>query len=237
MPKRKNEASNFNGLPFKEITTRLGPDELVKRLKACLNYIEGVNELPTTSIQSFIDLSYTLISHSIKDHKSKDVKLLAACILIKVHQLLNLESPTNEESLKEMCELFISQLDHVKKSSSPLYNWAFTLLELLASTKFFVCCHVLEKQDILVDLIQKIYTIINHDQTSQVHHYLLDIATGVIQAAEHLPDQLLDAILLPVVEESDTSVVYDFAQHLIKRSSQYLQPFIQTVSNESNHVL
>ena len=87
--KQKSTTSTANPLPFKEITSRLGVDELVKRLK--VHYIQYAITLHSYRVvslisrtpegdlvQSLVDLSFTLTTSSIINHRNRDVLLLTA---------------------------------------------------------------------------------------------------------------------------------------------------------------
>ena len=120
--KQKSTTSTANPLPFKEITSRLGVDELVKRLKvyyintvchyitflqSCLSYLEDIAVLPEGDlVQSLVDLSFTLTTSSIINHRNRDVLLLTACVLINLYRLFGTDSPNTEEQMKVIYTLY-----------------------------------------------------------------------------------------------------------------------------------
>ena len=89
----------------------------------------------------------TLVSPSLRLHKSKEVQLLTACILVNMLRLYYPDPPATEHQmivsvlalnisfitlfLKDIFNLFIGQLDGLKKPSNPLFKWTFSLLEVV----------------------------------------------------------------------------------------------------------
>ena len=126
MSRQRTRRADGNGLPFKEITSRLNTEELIKRLKVihhlhpfciaslsspspflplaqgCLSYLEDINELnpDTISQEQLISLSLTLLSPSIINNKSKEVLALAGVVLANLYRLFYPDIPHNEKQMK-----------------------------------------------------------------------------------------------------------------------------------------
>ena len=126
MSRQRTRRADGNGLPFKEITSRLNTEELIKRLKVthhlhpfciaslsspspflslpqgCLSYLEDINELnpDTISQEQLISLSLTLLSPSIINNKSKEVLALTGVVLANLYRLFYPDIPHNEKQMK-----------------------------------------------------------------------------------------------------------------------------------------
>uniref|UniRef100_A0A1X7TX01 Uncharacterized protein n=1 Tax=Amphimedon queenslandica TaxID=400682 RepID=A0A1X7TX01_AMPQE len=235
MPRqRKQRGAGSSALPFKEITAKLANEELIKRLKDCLNYLEDIDEVVDGTNDELITLSLDLLSPSILN-KTDETRSLVALVLANLYRLFLLDIPHNEKQKKSVFRLFISSFDSLKKSSDSLYKQTYSLLEILSVLSLFNMCLKFDDQDILVELFKKIQEIIRYipDQAHQVEQFLLKIMFSVLQEASHLSDQLLDTVLLPLIEphKSDEPLVYSFICKLIQKSSQYLEPFLRHFFN------
>ncbi|XP_019862097.1 PREDICTED: sister chromatid cohesion protein PDS5 homolog A-like, partial [Amphimedon queenslandica] len=173
MPRqRKQRGAGSSALPFKEITAKLANEELIKRLKDCLNYLEDIDEVVDGTNDELITLSLDLLSPSILN-KTDETRSLVALVLANLYRLFLLDIPHNEKQKK-----------------------------ILSVLSLFNMCLKFDDQDILVELFKKIQEIIRYipDQAHQVEQFLLKIMFSVLQEASHLSDQLLDTVLLPLIE-------------------------------------
>ena len=143
MSRQRTRRADGNGLPFKEITSRLNTEELIKRLKVnhhlhpfciaslsspflslpqgCLSYLEDINELnpDTISQEQLISLSLTLLSPSIINNKSKEVLALTGVVLANLYRLFYPDIPHNEKQMKVIIIIIINFINDVI-SSFPL---------------------------------------------------------------------------------------------------------------------
>lgn len=224
-----------SGPSLPEITAKLSADELVKRLKACLKYLLDCESLSETASDPVTQVASALVQPFVQRHKSKDVRLLAACCIAEVFRVCFPDPHYNEEELRLVFSLFVSQLQGLEKPSSPAFKWSFQLLESIASMKSFNLCLSLDAQDILADLFRMVFSIVNGDQSSKVRLYLLEVLTGLVQEGESLSQEIMDIILVNIVEpsKSENKVAYMFAVEFIKRASSYLEPYIQMFFNNA----
>jgi len=107
--------------------------------------------------------------------------------------------------------------------------------QCLASIKVFNLCLTLDATDIVSDLFKKLFSIINEEQSSKVKMYMADILASVVQEAESLSQEVMDAILVNIVEPNKTEnkSAYTFTVEFIRRNSYYLEPFIQLFFNNA----
>ena len=119
MPRKGAPAKS--SLPFKEINSKLGNEELIKRLKvwlfpllymydvdcsdhsycqACTIQLVEWDDLDDTTTRSLSELATTLVSPALRLHKSKDVCLFTACCHAQLIRLFHPSPPYSEVELK-----------------------------------------------------------------------------------------------------------------------------------------
>lgn len=231
----KSGASRNVNLPFQEITAKVSSDELVKRLKACSKFLAETEDLNDGLATSLASLSAILVEPFIQHHKTKDVRLLAACCIAELFRLFYPDPPYDEDQLKVVFALFVNQLQGLEKPSALSFRSSFHLLECLATTKAFNLCLSLDSQDLLADLFKMLFAIVNDQQSTKVKMYMMDIMSSIVQEGESLSQEILDAILINLVEpiKTNSKAVYNFAVDFVKKASQYLEPYIQLFFNNA----
>jgi sister-chromatid-cohesion protein PDS5 len=180
-------------------------------------------------------LSAVLVEPFIQHHKTKDIRLLAACCIAELFRIFYPDPPYGEDQLKVVFSLFVSQLQGLEKPGALSFRSSFHLLECLATTKAFNLCLSLDSQDLLADLFKMMFAIVNDEQSSKVKMYMMDVMSSIIQEGESLSQEILDAILVNLVEPTKTNsaAVYNFAVDFVRKASQYLEPYIQLFFNNA----
>lgn len=76
----------------KPITEDLGPDELIRRLKALTNTLQSMGQ-DEGMYQAYIPLALHLADEHFLTHQSRDVQLLIACCIADVLRVYAPEAP------------------------------------------------------------------------------------------------------------------------------------------------
>jgi sister-chromatid-cohesion protein PDS5 len=231
----RSGASRGSILPFQEINSKLSSEELVKRLRACSKFLAETEDLEDSIATPLASLSAVLVEPFIQHHKTRDVRLLAACCMAELFRLFYPDPPYDEDQLKVVFSLFVTQLQGLEKPGAPAFRSSFHLLECLATTKAFNLCLSLDSQELLADLFKMMFAIVNDQQSSKVKMYMMDIMSSVFQEGESLSQEILDAILTNFVEptKSNSKAVYNFAADFVRKTSQYLEPYVQLFFNNA----
>ncbi|CAH1778266.1 unnamed protein product [Owenia fusiformis] len=217
----------------KELTHELNKDELVKRLKCLARAFQEMGQEETT----YGNLAIYLASDFFLDHTSKDVRLLVACCVADVFRIFAPEAPYNEPGhLKEIFLFLVKQLRGLEDPEAPSFKRYFYLLENLAWVKSFnICIELEDNQEIFCNLYKLMFSIVNEKHSTKVKNFMLDMMCPLITEADSVSQELLDIILLNIIEpqKSENHQAYNLAKDLIKRTSNAIEPYIQTFFNNA----
>ncbi|XP_013182149.1 PREDICTED: sister chromatid cohesion protein PDS5 homolog B [Papilio xuthus] len=219
------------------ITDDLGPDELVRRLKALAHTLQGLGQ-DEGMYQQYIPLAIHLADEFFLTHPSRDVQLLIACCIADVLRVYAPEAPyKDQEQVKTIFLFLINQLQGLRDPKDPAFKRYFYLLENLAYVKSFNMCFELEDcQEIFCALFSLMFKIVNTEHSTKVKSFMLDVLCPLITESDVVSNELLNVILMNLVEPNkrDHKHAYSLAKDLIVKTSETLEPFIQTFFN---HVL
>ncbi|XP_013389020.1 sister chromatid cohesion protein PDS5 homolog B-B-like [Lingula anatina] len=218
----------------KEVSGDMNKEELVKRLKALARAFQDMGQ---DDNEKYTELALHLASEFFIDHSSKDVRLLVACCIADVFRIFAPEAPyTNQDQLKEIFLFLIKQLRGLDDPEAPQFKRYFYLLENLAWVKSFnICIELEDNQEIFCSLFKLMFDIINDKHTAKVKNFMLDMMCPLIAEADSVSQKLLDIILVNIIEpwKSQNRQAYDLAKDLIKRTSNAIEPYIQTFFNNA----
>lgn len=218
---------------FKEITTTLSKEELIRSLKTAAQELTNVEQGDSTS--EFDQFTASLATSYIFKHRDKDVKSYAACCLADLLRIYAPEPPFNENQLKNIFRLMLQQLKGLENVQGPSYKRHFYLLESLALVKTFNVCMELEAHDIIIDLFKLFFSVVSEHHNIRVKNFMLDVMCPLIQEGDALPQEILDAILLHLIEprKSKYKEAYKLACDLLDRCSASIEPYVQLFFNNT----
>ncbi|CAG4939387.1 unnamed protein product [Colias eurytheme] len=219
------------------ITDDLGPDELVRRLKALAHTLQGLGQ-DEGMYQQYIPLALHLADEFFLTHPSRDVQLLIACCIADVLRVYAPEAPyKDQEQVKTIFLFLINQLQGLRDPKDPAFKRYFYLLENLAYVKSFNMCFELEDcQEIFCALFALMFKIVNSEHSTKVKSFMLDVLCPLITESDVVSNELLNVILINLVEPNkrEHKHAYALAKELIVKTSDTLEPYIQAFFN---HVL
>ncbi|XP_063369502.1 sister chromatid cohesion protein PDS5 homolog B [Cydia amplana] len=219
------------------ITDDLGPDELVRRLKALAHTLQGLGQ-DEGMYQQYIPLAIHLADDFFLTNPSRDVQLLIACCIADVLRVYAPEAPyKDQEQVKTIFLFLINQLQGLRDPKDPAFKRYFYLLENLAYVKSFNMCFELEDcQEIFCALFSLMFKIVNTEHSSKVKSFMLDVLCPLITESDVVSNELLNVILMNLVEPNkrERKHAYALAKELISKTSETLEPYIQAFFN---HVL
>lgn len=218
----------------KEVNEEIGKDELVRRLKLLARAFQDMGQ---DDNEQYSGLALYLATDYFMDHQSKDVRLLVACCIADVFRIFAPDAPYTEAAqLKEIFMFLIKQLRGLEEPDAPSFKRYFYLLENLAWVKSFnICIELEDSQEIFCSLFQLMFSIISEKHSNKVRNFILDMMAPLITEADAVSQELLDIILINIIEPYKTQkrVAYQLAKDLLIRTSNAIEPFIQTFFNNA----
>lgn len=219
------------------VTDDLGPDELVRRLKTLAHTLQGLGQ-DEGMYQQFVPLALHLADEWFLSHPSREVQLLIACCIADVLRVYAPEAPyKDQEQVKTIFLFLIKQLAGLRDPKDPAFKRYFYLLENLAYVKSFNMCFDLEDcQEIFCALFSLVFKIVNDEHSNKVKSFMLDVLCPLITESDVVSNELLNILLINLVEPNkrDRKHAYLLAKELVVKTSETLEPYIQTFFN---HVL
>ncbi|XP_066923364.1 sister chromatid cohesion protein PDS5 homolog B-like [Clytia hemisphaerica] len=218
---------------FKEVGPSLSKDELIRRLKNAAQGLRNVDQGEQT--EDFDGFTASVASPFIFHHKDKDVKSFAACCFADILRIYAPEPPYNEDQLKDIFHLIISQLKGLENVNAPTYKRNFYILESLALVKTFNVCMELEATDIMHNMFKLFFSLISEQHDVRVKTFMLDVMAPIIQEEDSLPSEILETILLQLVSPRKTKKPqsYQLACDLLDRCSSSIEPYMQLFFNNA----
>ncbi len=125
-----------------------------------------------------------------------------------------------------------TQLKGLKDASSHGFKRCFYLLENLECVKTFLVCQELDdSQEIIVNLFDIIFKIINEKITPRVETLLFELLHPLLNDADQISTKVLDILFARIIEpaRSNNKEAYNLAVNLIKRGNQHFEYLVQNV--------
>ncbi|TPX40005.1 hypothetical protein SeMB42_g06166 [Synchytrium endobioticum] len=137
-----------------------------------------------------------LIQASLIMHKDKGIKILTACCIADVLKLFAPDAPYTLNELKEVFELFISQLRNLADTSSTYFAKYYYLLEQLSTVKSIILVTDLDGADeLLTEIFQDFFKMVQPKQKTNIYPYMLDILSALIEECQAVPQDCFDLIV------------------------------------------
>ncbi|TPX33974.1 hypothetical protein SmJEL517_g03195 [Synchytrium microbalum] len=202
--------------------------KLVDRLNALSTELSKMEQerADTKSLDSYCK---DLISPSLIMHKDKGVKILTACCIADMLRLYAPDAPYTENDLRDIFELFISQLKYLAdptNSYAPKYNY---LLEQLSSVKSIVLVTDLNGADDLITLIFKeCLELIQPSTSKPIYASILDILICLVDECAAVPEDVVDMILdrFKKRKRDENPTAYALVINLCNAGSDKLQRYV-----------
>ncbi|KAI8502919.1 Sister chromatid cohesion protein PDS5 A [Branchiostoma belcheri] len=218
----------------KELTEDLHKDELIRRLKVLAKTFADMDQDQEEEKSRYEPLSLHMASEHFLHHESKDVKLIVGCCIADIFRIYAPEAPYKDPIQKKEIFLFlIKQLRGLEDINGALFKRYFYLLENLSWVKSFNICFELEDcGEIFNQLFETLFSIVHRGHSNKVRTFMLDMMSPIITEGDSVSQDLLDIILMRIIEpqKSKFPEAYELARDLIKRTSQAIEPYIQTTS-------
>ncbi|CAH1267920.1 PDS5B [Branchiostoma lanceolatum] len=219
----------------KELSEDLHKDELIRRLKVLAKTFADMDQDQEEDKQRYEPLSLHLASEHFLHHESKDVKLIVGCCIADIFRIYAPEAPYKDPiQLKEIFLFLVKQLRGLEDINGALFKRYFYLLENLSWVKSFNICFELEDcGEIFNQLFETLFSIVHRGHSNKVRTFMLDMMSPIITEGDSVSQDLLDIILMRIIEPQKSKLpeAYELARDLIKRTSQAIEPYIQTFFN------
>ncbi|XP_078602291.1 sister chromatid cohesion protein PDS5 homolog A-B-like [Branchiostoma floridae x Branchiostoma japonicum] len=219
----------------KELSEDLHKDELIRRLKVLAKTFADMDQDQEEEKQRYEPLALHLASEHFLHHESKDVKLIVGCCIADIFRIYAPEAPYKDPiQLKEIFLFLVKQLRGLEDINGALFKRYFYLLENLSWVKSFNICFELEDcGEIFNQLFETLFSIVHRGHSNKVRTFMLDMMSPIITEGDSVSQDLLDIILMRIIEPQKSKLpeAYELARDLIKRTSQAIEPYIQTFFN------
>ncbi|XP_055949613.1 sister chromatid cohesion protein PDS5 homolog A-A-like isoform X2 [Argiope bruennichi] len=227
-------ASSMEGLVYpsgvRDLTEDTSTDDLVRRLKECAVAFQSMAQ-DEENARIYEPLAHLLISEKFLEHKSRDVRLLVACIIADMFRISAPDAPYRDEyQIKILLEFFIDQLKGLNNPRNPSFKRYFYLLENLSVVKTFTICFDLEDcQRIMCQLFKFMFKIINDDQYLSLQRIIVDLLCPLINEADVVPAELINIIFNHIIEpmKSQNTNACKLAQELLRKTAPSIGIYVQ----------
>lgn len=125
-----------------------------------------------------------------------------------------------------------NQLKGLKDSSSTAFKRYFYLLENLECVKTFLVCQELDdSQEVIVNLFDIVFKIINDKTTARVETLFFELLHPLLNDADQISTKVLDILFARIIEpaKSNNKEAYNLAVNLLKRGNQHFEYLVQNV--------
>ena len=227
----------------KKIGKQLVSMKSMKKKDDCIDLLRTLSELLQSSSQRSAevkratgDVVKALGSNDLMKHKDKEVKMYVAICCFHVLRLHAPDTPFSDDTLTNVFYLFVAVLKNLGDVRSPYFQPTLDLLEMTAKIKCCLLMLDLEQADgLLVDVCNAIFQCMTSQEIyDAIHEPSLDLLGTLIEESDIISQPLLDCILgslAPLSLGGDADDVSDvaqaFAQKLVRRSRESLQPHVQ----------
>lgn len=208
---------------------------MMKAVVQILRSVEQRNENDNDieySEQVCRQLAEMLATDAFITHQSAAFTLLTACALAELLRISAPDPLISKEKLYQVCSLFIRELNVLAVKVDDMDGYRFSLLEQLATVKTFVI--FADDNQIICDLFACLYAAAASHQTSMVRGYFAQILSSMLDEAEELSPQILDAMIAPFVQSLNySSSAVSLAEAVLQTSSPCIQMPLCNLMNAS----
>ena len=153
-------------------------------------------------MKSYTDVAARLAHRAITNHKSKEVQLLGACCLSDIMRIFAPNPPYSHSQLKQIFNVFFTQLRGLADTSSPQFSRHYHLLESLTQVSTFLVLLEFpeEEQDkSVVRLFRLLFNLCKEDLSIRVEKYFVEIFGQFLKELEQISPALLDSMMINLV--------------------------------------
>eukprot|EP00178_Gracilaria_changii_P025166 TRINITY_DN770_c0_g1_i1.p1 TRINITY_DN770_c0_g1~~TRINITY_DN770_c0_g1_i1.p1 ORF type:complete len:1599 (-),score=326.01 TRINITY_DN770_c0_g1_i1:4651-9447(-) len=215
---------------------------LLARLQTVVNLVEAADlpagdskRLPERHLNdddNLHTLAEALATERFITHHDDCVKLFTACCSAELLRICAPQPPVSQRKLDQLSTLFVEQLAVMASANDAYEAYRFSLLEQLATVKTFVI--FCDDDQFVCDIFACFYAIVRPHQSEKARQYLADILISLLEEAEELRKDVLDAMLAPLVPQLQyASASISLAETVLHGARACVQVPLCSMLNES----
>ena len=245
----KGTANEISATDVASITKKIGKQLLSMSKTVVMKKDNAIDPIRTVSLnlqqssqrsgevkRASGDLVKVIGSTDLLKHKDKEVRLYVTMCCINILRLHAPDTPFSDETLREVFQAFTSVMKNLTDVSSPYFEESLGLLQMAAKIK---CCLLMLDLDqaeiLLLDLCAVIVASLTcHEVYDAIAEPALEVISTLVDESDVISQGLLDCILGTLAPQSlggdveeASDVAQVFAQRLLRKSRESLQPHIQ----------
>ncbi|KAJ1482123.1 armadillo-type protein [Baffinella frigidus] len=224
------------------LSVSLGNPEMIKRLKVVTELLEayGDDDQSVEKAKSEVgQLASTLGEDWLIEHKSKDVRLLAACALADILRLYAPEPPYSDECSADIIRLFIKIIRGFESpdmtTNHPSYRVHFYLLERLSNISIFsIIPDLLHfREALMLELTNASYAVVGnmpqHESTQKIADHLTSILCAVLEETESHDIEIFDKVVGALCQEEKRTnpAGHAMMKQVIASCENKFQPYVE----------
>ncbi|KAL7275171.1 Sister chromatid cohesion protein pds5 [Rhizina undulata] len=168
---------------------------LIKRLKALSAELTEL-EQEDVDRESLATPAKELVGVGLLQHKDKGVRAYAACCLADMLRLHAPDAPYTAVQLRDIFQLFITQLRGLADPETSYYQQYLYLLDSLSSVKSVVLISDIPSGDqITLQIFTSFFDLAKPDGPKNVEYHMTDILVQLIDECSTLPAEVIDIIV------------------------------------------
>lgn len=211
-------------------------DDFIEAIRTLAQLLQRSSQRSAEVKRATADVVKALGSNDLVKHKDKEVKLYVAICSFHVLRLHAPDTPFSDDTLTSVFHLFMLVMKNLGDMRSQYFQPTLDLLGMTAKIKCCLLMLDLDQADgLLVDLCSTIFQCLTSQEIfDAIHEPALDVLGTLIDESDVISQALLDCILGSLAPSSlgmDADDVADvaqvFAQKLLRRSRESLQPHVQ----------
>ncbi len=211
-------------------------DDFIDLIRALAQLLQSSSQRSAEVKRATGDIVKALGSNDLMKHKDREVKMYVVICCFHVLRLHAPDTPFSDETLTSVFHLFVAVMKNLGDTRSPFFKPSLELMEMAAKIKCCLLMLDLEQADgLLVDLCNVIFqSLTSQEVCDAIQEPCLDMLRTLIDESDVISQPLLDCILgslAPLSLGGDADDISDvaegFAQKLVRRSRESLQPHVQ----------
>ncbi|PWA84377.1 phospholipase-like protein [Artemisia annua] len=168
-----------------------------------------------------------LIAEDLVRHSNMVVKISVAYCICEIMRIMALDTPYDDNQMKEFFELVVTAFEKVSSSSGGCYTKMIKVLKAFSSGKFVVMMCDLQLEGLVVRLFKRFLTVAD-SSSSAVVSKMEKIMTVIIKESKELPRELVNLLAIngKSNKEIASPVCTQLAKKLLKIYADQLNPDI-----------
>nr|GEX74374.1 phospholipase-like protein [Tanacetum cinerariifolium] len=168
-----------------------------------------------------------LIAEDLVRHSNMVVKLSVAYCICEIVRITALDTPYDDNQMKEFFELVVSAFEQVSSSSAKCYTRMIKVLNAFSSGKFVAMMCDLQLEGLIVRLFNRFLTVAD-SSSSAVVFKMVKIMTMIIKESKEGPRELVNLLAMygNSNKEIASPVCTQLAKKVLKTYAEQLDPDI-----------